>query len=72
MNEQEQSIIALSTYGNHLCSGCGRIDHTGQPTGNTNIKHFRLQTGENSAYVVTYCNECAAKVARFLLDAWKS
>lgn len=72
MNEQgERPIISIDRFGSHVCQGCGGITPEGEPTGNRNIKHFALHSGSNSAFVITWCNECAAKVARFLLDAWK-
>lgn len=71
MNEEERTIVGFSRTGNDICSGCGGYTASGERTGNLDIKHFMLHTGRNSAFSVTYCNECAAKVAQFLLDAWK-
>jgi hypothetical protein len=71
MDEQERPIIEFGTYGNDICSGCGGHTVEGELTGNTNIRHFLLHTGRNSTTIITYCNECAAKIAHFLLHAWE-
>lgn len=67
--EEQKPIISVANYGNSICNGCGSFTPDGEPTGNLNIRHFRLHH-DKSATVVTYCNECAAKVAFFLLEAW--
>lgn len=72
MNETQREIISeYRSMASETCAGCGGYTADGEPTGNTNIKHFALHTGNNGAYVITYCQECAAKVAQFLLEAWK-
>lgn len=65
-------LIEITNYRDHdVCQGCGGVTPDGEPlVVNPNIKHFRLNVG-NSGYSMTYCNECAAKIAQFLLDAWK-
>jgi hypothetical protein len=71
VDENQRIIIRMSNYeGSHTCDGCGSYTPDGVPTGNPNIKHFALRIG-NSSVIITYCNECAAKIARFLLEAWE-
>lgn len=67
----DKPVIELASSGNDICSGCGGYTPDGGRTGNLNIKHFRLNLRRNHGMDVTYCQECAAKVAQFLLQAWE-
>lgn len=65
-----KEIIGLARYsGADICQGCGGYTPDGERTGNLNFKHFLLSHG-NSGHVITYCKECAEKIALFMLHAW--